>query len=48
MVISDYNPFSNAAIMGDGPLPESRAMHQRFYAPPEEGWEWARLKPEFE
>jgi hypothetical protein len=47
LVVSDWNPYSNEAIRGE-PLPESRAMHGRYYAPPEEGWEWPRLKSDFE
>jgi hypothetical protein len=47
-IISDWNPFSNEAILGL-PLPEERqATHGRYYAPPEEGWEWAKLRKEFE
>jgi hypothetical protein len=45
LVVSDYDPFSKEAFFGQ-PLPESRAMHGRYYAPPEEGWEWPRLKSE--
>jgi hypothetical protein len=46
-VVSEWNPFSNEAIRGD-PLPESRVTHGRYYAPPEEGWEYPRLRPEYE
>ena len=47
-IISDWNPFSNESIRGE-PLPEAQAMHHgRYYAPPEEGWEWPRLKSDFE
>jgi hypothetical protein len=44
LVVSEYDPFSKAAMEGL-PLPEARG---RYYAPPEDGWEWARLKPEYE
>ena len=47
LVVSEWNPFSNEAILGQ-PLPESRVTHGRYYAPPEEGWEWPRLKSEYE
>jgi hypothetical protein len=46
LVVSEYEPYSAAAMKGD-PYPEARAIG-RYYAPPEDGWEWARLKPEYE
>jgi hypothetical protein len=41
-VVSDYNPFSDAALAGRT-LPEAKGAGR--YAP---GWEWSRLKPEHE
>ena len=44
LVQSDYDPFSPEALSGQ-PYPEST---RPYYAPAEDGWEWPRLKPEYE
>jgi len=44
--ISEYDPLSQAAL--EGRYADAARRSPRYYAPAGDGWEGARLKPEYE